>query len=354
MASSSTWFEQLDFKENPLDARPNSKLIGLKEEEDQLKNHVLKEEVCFLNGFTGAGKTSLLRKIQESMDSHSFIYLDADALPGDFKLVDALKKKRSFLDKIRLKDFPSKKPVLIIDEFQATDQRLTLEARSNWENPNERRIKSIIIAQISTKLKNITGSFKDRLGNRIITLKPLDDDDMKRVLRLRLENEKNGENYFERLSPDAVELIVKAADGNARRLLEYADMIFDFHFRRFKDINPIAKKEDYVVTYHGVKEILTVNNISTDIYEESDQRKREAVPYEQMFSLSERNALQCFSESDELNMQELRSRLHLSTAKVRKILASLEEKDAVVQRGNKDNKKLWQITQFAKRVMVKK
>lgn len=353
MADPKTWYEQLGFPENPLDARPNAKLVGMQEQEDQLKNHILKEEVCFLNGFTGAGKTSLLKKIQNEMVDHSFIYLDADALPGEFNLVDAIKTKRSFLDKLRLRDFPSKKPVLIIDEFQATDPRLILEARSNWENPNEKRIHSIVIAQISTQLKNVPGSFRDRLGNRIINLKPLDDDDMKRVLKHRLEKEKQT-NFCERLTPEAVDLIVKVANGNARRLLEYTDMIFDFHFRRFQDINPLAKKEDYKVTYHAVKEILAVNNIATDVYEETETKERAAVPYEEMFSLSERNALQYFAEHEDLTLNELGEKLHLSTAKCRNILASLEEKGAVVGVNKKDQKRAWQVTEFAKRAMVKK
>lgn len=357
MASPRTWFEQLGFKENPLDARPNAKLIGLKEEEEQLRNHILKEEVCFLNGFTGAGKTSLLKYMQETMQDHSFIYLDADAIPQDFNLLEAIKGKRSFLDKLRMRNIPSKRPVLIIDEFQATDPRLILEARSNWENPAEKRIKAIIIAQISTNLKNVSGSFKDRLGNRIITLKPLDDDDMKRILKIRLEHEKAKQNYIDRLSGDAVDLLVKVANGNARRLLEYTDMIFDFHFRRFQDINPLAKKKDYMVTYHAAKEILNVNNIATDVYEASDDEKlqmRLDLPYEKMFSLSERNALHSFTSNAQLDLNDLGQHLHLSTAKCRKILAALEEKGAVIPIESEDNRRLWQVTEFAKRVMIRK
>ena len=260
------WFKQLQFSQNPLDARPNAALIGLEDQEQQLKNFILKDELCFLHGLTGAGKTSLLKRVQETMQDHTFIYLDADALPPSFNLDDALRGKRTFFDRIRLRELPAKRAVLIVDEFQATDPRLILEARSKWENPNERHIKSIIIAQISDQLKNVPGSFKDRLGNRVIHLTPLENETMRHVLQKRLLNEKMKVNYYDRLSTQAVDFLCRIADGNVRRLLEYTDMIFDFHYLRFGESNPLAHKEDYKVTFPAAKEILTVNNISVEGY----------------------------------------------------------------------------------------
>lgn len=267
------WYKQLDFAENPLDARPNTKLVGLEEQEVQLKNFILKEQLCFLHGLTGAGKTSLLKHVQESLPNHTFIYLDADAIPADFDLTAALQGKRSFLDKIRLREMPEKKPVLIIDEFQATDPKLVLEARSRWENPNERQIKSIVFAQISDQLKNVPGSFKDRLGNRVITLSPLTNDAMKQILQLRLHNRKTKRDYYGQLSPQTVQFLVAVADGNARRLLEFTEMLFDYHWQRFQERNPITHKQDYKIQYPAAKEILLVNNVPIEGYELEKKKK---------------------------------------------------------------------------------
>ncbi len=267
------WYKQLDFEENPLDARPNAKIIGLEEQEAQLKNLICKEQLCFLHGLTGAGKTSLLKRVQESLADHTFIYLDADAIPAHFDLTAALQGKRNFLDRIRLREMPEKKPVLIIDEFQATDPRLVLEARSCWENPNERHIKSIVIAQISDQLKNVPGSFKDRLGNRIISLPPLTNDAMKHILQVRLHNGKTKKNYYDQLSPQTVQFLVAVADGNARRLLEFTEMLFEYHYQRFQDRNPIQHKPDYKIQYPAAKEILTVNNIPIEGYEQEKKKK---------------------------------------------------------------------------------
>lgn len=81
-----TWYEKLGFDENPLDSRPNPNLVGLDEEEERLKNYILKSEICFLNGLTGSGKTSLLMKTQNQLKGYKFIYLDANDLPRDFNI----------------------------------------------------------------------------------------------------------------------------------------------------------------------------------------------------------------------------------------------------------------------------
>lgn len=412
------WYKQLGFGENPLDARPNPELIGLEEQEEHLKNFILKEELCFLNGLTGAGKTSLLKKVQHSLPDHTFVYLDADALPADFTLTEALRGKRNFFDKIRLREMPAKKPVLIVDEFQATDPRLVLEARSRWENPNERQIKSIVIAQISEQLKNVPGSFKDRLGNRVIRLNPLDNESMKKVLEKRLVNEKIGMNYYQRLSPQAVDFLVRIADGNVRRLLEFTDMIFDFHWQRFKDNNPIAQKAAYQVTYPAAKQILTVNNIPVEGYvpeatknvkemskikktekksEKAEREKAEIkqealsvlspIPetpfgqkaespaeliekkkdeiekepvrvthtFDKEFTLAEQNVLRALLRHEQMTLKQIATDIHLELNKCNGVIANLKKKNAIVNTIRPMNgEKGWQLTESAKRALVTK
>jgi len=214
-----TWYERLGFKDNPLDVRPNPRLVGLEAEEERLVNHIRKGEICFLNGPTGSGKTSMLRRVQARLKNHSFIYLNAEDLPEGFNLSQEILGKRGFFERITFKKYPKKKPVLLIDEFQATDSNLILEAKGKWEE--NKRIKGVVIAQISRQLSNVSGSFRDRLGKRIINFKSLEPDEMREVLKVRLTHEKDGTNYFEKLSDETVNLLVSCADSTPRRLLEY-------------------------------------------------------------------------------------------------------------------------------------
>jgi len=346
-----TWYEQLNFDKNPLDARPNTNLVGLDNEADKLKNYILKEEICFLNGLTGSGKTSLLLKIQNELKRYKFVYLDAQDLPKDFNLEEELKKKRSFFDRITFKQFPRKKPVLIIDEFQSTSSNLILEARGKWES-KDRKIKGIVIAQISKYLKNVSDSFKDRLGSRIMTLKPLDDFDMKKILENRLYNERKKFNYIKKLNEDALDLIIKVADGNARRLLEYTDMIFDFHFRSFKDINPVAKKDTYSINYHAVKEILERNGINATDFEKKVSIKKK-VHFEDMFSSSQQKILEFLYEFDRVTVVGIAKKLKIATSTASKSIGALKKQNAVIIAGKKRNRELLTISPSIRRIMVR-
>lgn len=342
------WFKKLGFSSNPLDLRPNPDLVGLEVQEALLKNHIEKEEICFLNGLTGSGKTSLLKKIQLSMKNYAFIYLDAQDLPSNFSLKDAVKRKRNFLDKITLKEWPRKRPVLIIDEFQETDKNLILEARGKWEN--DKRIKSIIICQISKSLKNVTPAFKERLGNRHVTLRTLDDDEMKEIIKRRLKLGKI--NYYNKLEDEAVNLLVEISDGNPRRLLEYTDLLFDFHHRKFEKINPLTKDE-YKITYWGAKEILSLNKINVEQYEykKKGKKKRKTEMFERMFNKEHQKVLKYLMTGPK-TIDEFADFFKISKNKASKILNELKKKRAVVNAGKRERKLLWQTAQHVKRLTV--
>jgi len=342
------WFRKLKFYSNPLDARPNPNLIGIEDEEEQLKNHIIKEEICFLNGLTGSGKTSLLQRIQKELKGYSFIYLDAQDLPPDFNLEQELVNKRGFFDKIAFRRFPRNKPVLIIDEFQATDPRLVLEARGKWESQDS-RIKSIVVAQINRQLKNVSDSFKDRLGNRVITLKALDEDEMKEILKRRLNNKKTKVNYFDRLSEDALNLLVKCADGNARRLLEYTDMIFDFHHRRFKDINPI-ERDNYFVSYYAAKDILEQNKINVGGFEKPTEEKSNVSV--KQFSEFQVRLLRYLIDFDRVTADNIARSMKVSLSTARKSISALKKKNALLVAGKKRKKELLVVSPSVKRMLT--
>ena len=347
------WYKQLKFRSNPLDVRPNIDLVGVEEEEERLVNYILKGDICFLNGLTGSGKTSLLKRVQKKLPSFRFIYLNAEDLPRNFSLKRELMKQRDFFDKIMLKDFPRKKPVLIIDEFQATDPRIVLEAKGKWENPYSQAIRSVVISQISTELANASGSFKDRLGKRIIKLGVLDDELMKEVLKRRLYNKVTGINYYRRLTPEAVDLLVKCADGSVRRLLEYTDTLFDFHYQRFRNKNPLLKSKTYAITYHGAKEILALHGVSVEGFEQKTDIGEERKDAEDVFSQKELKILRFLANSEPKTMKELSRRLRMSEKVVKKLVLKLKRENAIVSAGKSRGVMLWDISNHTKRMLVK-
>ncbi|MFH1440390.1 MAG: hypothetical protein ABIG89_07510 [Candidatus Woesearchaeota archaeon] len=374
-----TWYNELKFHKNPLDIRPNPNLIGLKDQEKAIVDHILKEDICFVNGLTGSGKTSMLLRIQRMLKNHEFIYLDAHDLPPKFSLEKELKKKKSFFDKITFREFPKEKPVLIIDEFQSTDPRLILNARSKWENPDKRVIKSIIIAQISKHLDNCSQSFKERIGSKTVLMRTLVHDELKELLKRRLFNRKSKTNYANRFSEDALDLIVKSAGKNPRKVLEYTEMIFDYHHRRFNDINPI-RRDDYEISHHVVRQILEESNIYVDKIDKSGKNNIEnnkpqaddEEPDEESDNGHNKSDCNCsnpVSESMKLpdglekevlkyinkeprTVKDTAKNFNLSNNKAKKIIEQLKKSNHLIHKGKKGRMKLWDVGPETKRLMV--
>lgn len=351
MKIANTWYAQLGFKNNPLDLRPNPKLIGLDRQEETVINHILKGEICFLNGLTGSGKSSMLMKIQRKLRGYSFIYVDAQEIPLTFDIDEAIKDSRTLIDKIRLRKAPSKPVVLIIDEFQATSPNLVLEARAKWENPEEQKIKAIVFAQISKQLKNVTPAFKERLGNRMIGLPTMDDSEMKEILRLRLEN-KNG-NYYNRLHNETLNLLVACADGNPRRLLEYTDILFDFHHRKFGEHNPILTNRGYLINYYGARDILRANKVNTDSYVflSPEEKARGLEEFNSRFNKTERSIISTLVKGPKTTA-DLAKAFGLGKKTIQGTLAALKKKKGIEKAGKYQGQQLWQASPHAKRLTV--
>ncbi|MBI4448131.1 ATP-binding protein [Candidatus Woesearchaeota archaeon] len=349
-----SWYKKFRFDNNPLDVRPNPNLVGLEEEEEKLVNFIRKGDVCFLNGLTGSGKTSLLQRVKERLgNNYSFIYLNAEDLPENFNLEEEIKKKRSFFDIITFRQAPKNLPVLMIDEFQATDPNLILEAKGKWENTHERKVRSIVVSQIKNQLRNASGSFKDRLGKRVVSLTTLDDDYMKDILKMRLYNKRNKTNLIDKFEPEALALLIRCANSSVRRLLEYSDMIFDFHHTKFEKNNPLVKSPDYKITFHGVKEILTVNNVSVRGFVTETEKVDETKPIEELFGKQERRILRLLLAYESNSTERISKKLNMPLDKARKIISILGKKKAIVSKEKKERSNVWELTPHTKRLMVK-
>ena len=219
---------------------------------------------------------------------------------------------------------------------------------------------------------------------------------MTKVLEQRLCNQNTNINYYECISPQAVDFLVRIADGNVRRLLEFTDMIFDFHWRRFHENNPIAHKEEYKVTFPAAKEILSVNNINVDGYvgemeklekkpagkqeqvaAKQKQRAEQKTPtkaavaeqhgillpelnkvtqtFDKEFTLAEQNVLRSVARHEQMTLKQIATDIHLEINKCNGVIANLKKKNAIVSIAKaSDGEKSWQLTESAKRAMVTK
>ncbi|MBI4447718.1 AAA family ATPase [Candidatus Woesearchaeota archaeon] len=344
------WYIDFDFEHNPLDIRPNPDVVGLDSEEKRIINYIHAGEVCFVNGLTGSGKTSLLQKVRERLTDFSFIYLNAEDLPQDFNLEEEFRKKKTFLEKITFRSLPQKKAVLVIDEFQATDPNLLIDVEKKFESKNKWPIQAVVVAQIQTRLKNVSNPLRKKLKKHIIATKLLNDELIKEVLRRRLYNKKTDTNLYHKLSPDAVNLLVMCADGSVRRLLEYADMVFDFHQTKFGKNNPLVKTSDYKVIGPGVEEILALNGINVKGF--LNKKEQPATTFEKKFSEKEQKMMKFLLAYGPLSTRRLAKRFNFSENKARRVLAEFKNRNLVILGAMKGKQPLWELSNHAKRLMV--
>lgn len=334
-----TWFKQLGFTKNPLDFRPDTRLVGLDVEEQKLTSYIHNGEICFLNGLTGAGKSSLLKKVQQKNPHFEYIYLNAEDLPDGFSLEKEIKKKRKFLDLITFRKYPKKPPVLLIDEFQATDPNVVLQVKGKWE-AHDKGVHAVVIAQISRELANTTGSFKERLGNRIIDIGSRSEGELREILRQRLERQ-NGKNLLRNFSEDAISLLITQSNANVRRLLEFTEAVLAHHYQRFGDLNPMLK-DNYEISYFVVKDILS----------ELHALEEKSTAQGAVLTKEELRTLKVIEKLDTATHTEIASELQVPLGVAAGLLGSLKRKGTIKQIGSKHKRKAWELSGSIRRQII--
>lgn len=223
-----TWYKELGFRNYPLDPRSNPNLIGVDKQEEELVNYITQGNMCLLCGFTGSGKTSMLRRIQKNpkLKGMQFVFISADGVDKQYQIDDAIKDSKSFVDMLLFRK--PRKIVVLLDESHLANRILTESIKSKWNYvyPNgDKMIQSVIVSQIDSQLgTNFSGSFIDRLGHRKVQMRRLEPEELVQVLRQRMHN--GSRNWADLFDEEGVLYLAKSADGSVRALLEYADVIY--------------------------------------------------------------------------------------------------------------------------------
>jgi len=206
------WHEQYGWKDNPFSIKTSTDLIGLEGKKQELLNYIRAGDVCFLNGPTGVGKTSLLKWLEKNLKHHKLIYIDAAGINEDFSLAKYLKNKAGFIGKLTGKEFP-KNTVVLVDESQDCNPEFLKALKLHWDHNH---IKSIVVTQINPEL-NFSESFRNRIGNRIIPIGRLSSSEGYELISLRTNNK----NPFDK---SAIEAILEYSHYIPRKILETCEI----------------------------------------------------------------------------------------------------------------------------------
>ena len=206
------WYKAYQWEDNPFSIKPNTNLIGLEKEKEQVTHFLTSGSVCLLTGNTGTGKTSLLKLLRSELKKERVVYINAEELDEFFDLHKHLRSQRSLLDKVLFR--PPRNVLLLLDEGHASDSKLKDHIKTLYDHGV---LKGVVMAQTKPPFDYSEG-FRHRIGNRIVRMSKLTDQQARELIELRTE----GKHPFH---PDAMDALARHADYNPRKLLELCELV---------------------------------------------------------------------------------------------------------------------------------
>ncbi len=208
-----TWYELLQFSENPFSIKPGAidcNLAG----NDRLLKEVLKKvktgKVCYVQGDYGFGKTTLLKQIKKEGEHATVAYYNCNSKEKQIDF-EKLLSEVSFFHWVL--NWKSKNVVLLLDEVHELGKR---DCESLVEYYKKGYLKSIVLVSKSGDSK-FTFNLRRLIGNNRFSMNHIDEETVIQVVRKRV-----GETCF---TDDDIRRIFSRSGGNPRLVLRYCEDI---------------------------------------------------------------------------------------------------------------------------------
>jgi len=119
------WYDELGFKSNPFSIKPGAfdhKLFGYNEIVTEINTKIKANNILFIHGAYGTGKTSILKKIiEEFKGNHQVIYYNYNKSEGSVNFDKLLIGAGNFISK--LFKIKKKNMILFLDESQDMNKK---------------------------------------------------------------------------------------------------------------------------------------------------------------------------------------------------------------------------------------
>ena len=237
-----TWYEKLDFDENPFTTNPKkhtNSMVNVDDIRDEIYYRVNAGSLLVVTGKKGHGKTSLLMDAARRFGGKGNVaYVDCFKVDKRLNITEVLKGKYGFFG--RLFNRMPKNMVLLLDNVQSLSKKNNDRIKYYFD---QGQIKSIIFTSRFFSRAKFSDSLKDRIGNRVVTVPYLNDFEAVQLIRNRIGNSPL-------LNDELIMKIFKISNNNPRILLENCDLLAE---------HAVEKKRDRV-QYIDLQEVLGVTN----------------------------------------------------------------------------------------------
>ncbi len=181
------WIKYFHFKKDVLSEVDYSfDVVGQEEIVNELLYRVQAGDLVFVEGSLGSGKTSLLQEIiKKYRGKQQVVYLDCKNLTKGVDMEKLLIEKFGWLDKL-LKKFPMEM-IVLLDNIQKLDHKNSEAIKYFFDQGN---IKSVIFTSENRVKVKFSGSLWQRIGRRVIQIRPLKEKDAIKMMKNRIGSHK--------------------------------------------------------------------------------------------------------------------------------------------------------------------
>ncbi len=200
------WFDEYDFTSDPF--RDSGDLYGLDKVLDELIYRIESGSMVYIEGKTGSGKSTVLRKIIEQFGGRGkVIYFDCGQFDKKVNIENLMTGKYGFFGRL-LKSTP-KNMILLLDNTSSLSKKNCERVKYYFDN---NFIKAVVFTGISYSRAHFSKSVRDRIGGRVIRLQDLSPEQAVEAVNSKAP----GQTL---LSPEVIKKTFKASGSNTKEFL---------------------------------------------------------------------------------------------------------------------------------------
>lgn len=235
------WFEDLGFFDNPLGLEPlksDSETKFFDKEFEDLLYRVKAGSIVVLQGHKGTGKTQLLKGIINNFKG-KIIYVNASTTSKRVNIESLLRKKYGFLK--RLTGKIPKNMVLLLDDVNKLTRKNCERIKFYFD---QGYLRSAVLTTNDYENTKISGSLRDRIGNRLVTIPKLNFKQSTEILKDKFSE------YEEYINENELSEVFKASSS----IKEFFMKLSNYMEKRISKGKELSKKElDSILSKHHVE-----------------------------------------------------------------------------------------------------